>query len=376
MSHASRPPYKLWNQKENPPVKLHHFLIWYHHHRLSKAKAKAKSDEAKSDRTKLEEALYESPELAIVGILADATTLRVGSVTEVERQLGEVVESLREQLEGQINEKFALDITLDPNPTILGITEPSPNEPLADALARLPPKTLLTIIFKPNEEHEKKISNVIERMRIDRHVRLVEGSLKSYSTANRKKGSHKHSQWETLLQAIDQLKADNAQLKADNAQLKADNAQLKADNAQLKADNAQLKGRVSALESENVQLRAASVNDPIALRAVRYRVLLDKGREKIVSAWTAGWRWKEFVAVHPTLEDVKNFVASWPFSPTPEALQALLDANGDIRAEGNRVAHEASEEVLREAVQHAPPDRIGALKSIWELIFEKEFPTA
>ncbi|KIL65615.1 hypothetical protein M378DRAFT_178315 [Amanita muscaria Koide BX008] len=119
------------------------------------------------------------------------------------------------------------------------------------------------------------------------------------------------------------------------------------------------------------------IQDLGILRTLRRRILLDMARQMILATWRPSARWHEFRAMYSSNADVQNFITSFEvFSPplTAEGLETVLGTRANIRMAENLVAHDATEGLIRDAVQHAEtPYDVRVLTTIWESVYNKAF---
>jgi len=83
-------------------------------------------------------------------------------------------------------------------------------------------------------------------------------------------------------------------------------------------------------------------------------------------------RWHHLCSAIP---DIRTYVTTNQIFSRPlnhDALDMIINPHGNIRLQGNIVAHQAGEDVVREAVEHAALGDIDVLKSIWQSVFDKD----
>ncbi|KAG5634155.1 hypothetical protein H0H81_003130, partial [Sphagnurus paluster] len=154
---------------------------------------------------------------------------------------------------------------------------------------------------------------------------------------------------------------------------------LKEHVTDLETENATLKEWVTDLRTETTQLRLASHGNLEALRALRRRIRLDEARKLILAAWSPNNPdvcWNHFSAVYSTPAQMQVFISSSQVFRRPltaEALDQVFHMHASIRAGGNFVAHEADQDLLRDAIEHATPYDMRALTTVWESVYNKDF---
>jgi hypothetical protein len=55
-----------------------------------------------------------------------------------------------------------------------------------------------------------------------------------------------------------------------------------------------------------------------------------------------------------------------------DAFAMVYDGRGAVRQDGNEVAHEADKDLVRDAVEHADPGDLKALKNIYGCVFNED----
>ena len=73
--------------------------------------------------------------------------------------------------------------------------------------------------------------------------------------------------------------------------------------------------------------------------------------------------------------DLRHFISSrnvFARALLDDAFAMVYDSRGAVRQDGNEVAHEADKDLVRDAVEHADPGDLKALKNIYGCVFNED----
>jgi hypothetical protein len=73
--------------------------------------------------------------------------------------------------------------------------------------------------------------------------------------------------------------------------------------------------------------------------------------------------------------DLRRFISSrnvFARALLDDAFAMVYDGRGAVRQDGNEVAHEADKDLVRDAVEHADPGDLRALKNIYGCVFNED----
>ena len=120
-----------------------------------------------------------------------------------------------------------------------------------------------------------------------------------------------------------------------------------------------------------------SLQQTAALRKLRRRILLDKARKSILGKWAPHnpkATWAELCDAM-SKSDLQHFISSrtvFARALLDDAFIMVYDGRGSVRQDGNDVAHEANMDLVRDAVVHADPGDLKALKNIYGCVFGED----
>ncbi|KAG1745349.1 uncharacterized protein EDB91DRAFT_1246209 [Suillus paluster] len=168
---------------------------------------------------------------------------------------------------------------------------------------------------------------------------------------------------------IAQLKQDNAQLRQENAELRQENAELRQETAELRRETAELKHNIKELCDQLDETTRAVLGDKVAVDKIRWRVLLDMGRDQLaVICRHKDWKeWKESKATSTAgddfairtammteaemmLQDSTDSSEYWKaVGQDPSTLGLLIHPN-NIRNQADIAEHSSTEKAIAESV--------------------------
>jgi hypothetical protein len=74
--------------------------------------------------------------------------------------------------------------------------------------------------------------------------------------------------------------------------------------------------------------------------------------------------------------DLRHFISSknvFAQALLNDSFTTIYDGRGKVRQDGNEVAHKADKDLVRNAVIHADPEDLLALKNICRCVFDEDF---
>ena len=116
-----------------------------------------------------------------------------------------------------------------------------------------------------------------------------------------------------------------------------------------------------------------------SLRKLRCRILLDQAHKQILAKWDPNnprATWNDFCNAM-SLPELRNFISGTNVFARlllDDALDMIYDGRSNVRRDGNEVAHEADKGLVRDAVVHADPEDLEALKNIYGCVFNEDLP--
>ena len=120
-----------------------------------------------------------------------------------------------------------------------------------------------------------------------------------------------------------------------------------------------------------------SLQQTAALRKLQRRILLDRARKEILGKWAPHnpkTTWTDLCDAMSE-SDLRHFISSrnvFARALMDDAFTMVYDGRGTVRQDGNEVAHEADKGLVRDAVMHADPGDLRALKNIYGCVFDED----
>jgi len=118
-----------------------------------------------------------------------------------------------------------------------------------------------------------------------------------------------------------------------------------------------------------------SLQYTIPLYKLRRRALLDQARNKVAAAWAPRGQWSEIS--NRTPENIKDLIVRnhiFRRRLDDQAIAMICDVHSPVRLEGNKVAHEAAQNLLRDAILFGEPGPdTEVLKNIFTCVFDSEW---
>ena len=126
-----------------------------------------------------------------------------------------------------------------------------------------------------------------------------------------------------------------------------------------------------------VNLFIINLQQTAALRKLQRRILLDKARKSILGKWAphkTKATWAELCDAMSE-SDLRHFISSravFTRALSDDAFTMVYDGRGSVRQDGNDIAHKADMDLVRDAVVHADPGDLKALKNIYGCVFDED----
>jgi len=171
---------------------------------------------------------------------------------------------------------------------------------------------------------------------------------------------------------VDYLKSRNAQLASENAQFRVAYTSHTQLITEYERTIAVLRAQVDNLQQTNWSLQRKIKEHTTPLYKLRRRVLLDQARNEIAAAWAPRGQWSEISNMKS--DDIKDLIAEkrvFRRRLDDQAITMICEVHTPVRLEGNKVAHEAEQNLLRDAVVFGEPGPdVQVLKNIFQCVFD------